>query len=166
MKLFSGILMMLLSWHTFAHAEPVVLSVYGKIRMDGQAYSQLDFTLNELQALKQADITTSHPWSNEPRHYHGVDLNDLLDRLFSQQKVLSIQLEAINDFSIEIDWSRIASYMPILAWQEDQRVMSLRNKGPLWLMLPFDKVPSVQQADFIHFMAWQLKSIRVYSEPQ
>ncbi|WP_298715940.1 hypothetical protein [uncultured Oceanisphaera sp.] len=44
--------------------------------------------------------------------------------------------------------------------------MSRRNKGPLWLMLPFDRVPKVQQADLLHFMAWQLSSISVHSEPE
>lgn len=166
MQLIGGILMILLSWHVLASNDPVVLTVYGNININEHNYSHLDFTLSELQTLTQANITTAHPWSTEPRHYHGVDMNTLLDSLFNQQKILSLQLEALNDFSIAVNWEQISSYSPILAWQENKRVISRRNKGPLWLILPFDQVPKVQQADFLHFMVWQLRIIRVYSEPE
>lgn len=166
MKQLAGILILLCSWQALASAEPVVLTVYGDIELNEQKYNRLDFTLSELQAFAQADITTSHPWSSEQRGYHGVDINNLFDVLFSQQKVLSFQLEALNDFGMTINWQKIAPYSPILAWQENQRTMSLRNKGPLWLMLPFDQVPKVKQADFLHFMVWQLRVMRVHSEPE
>lgn len=166
MKLIGGILMTLLSWHVLAVKESVVLTVYGDIKINGHSYNQLDFTLSELQALTQTDITTAHPWSAERRRYRGVDMNTLFDSLFSEQKVLSLQLEALNDFSIAVNWDQISSYTPILAWQENKRIMSRRNKGPLWLMLPFDQVSKVQQADFLHFMVWQLRGIHVYSEPE
>lgn len=166
MKLLSGILMMLLLWTAQASAEPVVLTVYGNIELNEQQHTQLDFTLSELQALTQADMTTAHPWSAEPRRYRGVDMISLLNNLFSQKNILSLQLEALNDFSVVVNWDQISSYSPILAWQENKQTMSLRNKGPLWLILPFDQVPQIQQADFLHFMIWQLRVIRVHSEPK
>lgn len=166
MKLVGGMLMLMLSWQVLASSEPVVLSVYGDIRVNDRHYDQMDFTLSELQALTQSDITTAHPWSIAPQHYHGVDMNALFGLLFNHRRVLSIQLEALNDFSVAVDWSQIEAFSPILAWQEDEQVMTRRNKGPLWLVLPFDQVPKVQQADFLHFMVWQLRAIRVSSEPE
>lgn len=166
MKLIGGILMVLLSWQVLAAKEPVVLTVYGDITLNNHHYNRQDFTLSELQALTQAEITTAHPWSTEPHHYRGVDMNSLLNFLFSHRRVLSLQLEALNNFSIDVSWEQISSHSPILAWQENKQVMSLRNKGPLWLVLPFDQVSKVQQADFLHFMVWQLRVIRVYSEPE
>lgn len=166
MRLVGGILMLVLSWQVQALGEPVILSIYGDIRINERHYDQMDFTLSELQALTQSDITTAHPWSTDPRHYHGVDINALLGLLFNHRRVLSLQLEALNDFSVAVDWSLVAPFSPILAWQENDQVMTRRNKGPLWLMLPFDQVPKVQQADFLHFMIWQLRVIRVYSEPE
>lgn len=165
MKLLAGILFLLMVGSAGA-TEPVILSLYGDMRLQGNPHQQLDFTLSELQALPQAEITTSHPWSNDAHRYGGVDLNALLERLFAGQTVTQLSLEALNGFSIVLDWSRISTYRPILAWHDNGKIMNRRNQGPLWLMLPFDQASRVNQADFIHFMVWQLRTIRVTTEPE
>ncbi|ART83067.1 molybdopterin-binding protein [Oceanisphaera profunda] len=166
MRLLAGILLLLLAQVTQAGTEPVILSVYGDIQLDENHYQRLDFTLSELQALTQAEVTTSHPWNTKAQHYRGVDLNALFQQLFAQKHITSLNLEALNGFSVMLDWSKINEFSPILAWQEDGQLMSRRNKGPLWLVLPFDQMSKVKQAEFMHYMAWQLKVIRVYSEPE
>ena len=165
MKLLVGILLL---FAAAAHAvtEPVILSVYGDIQLQNTHYEKLDFTLSEVQALAQAEITTAHPWSNQARTYSGVDLNALLASLFAHTQIKSLNVEALNGFSIALDWPKISEFSPILAWQDNGKVMSRRNQGPLWLMLPFDQAPKVKQADFLHFMVWQLRTIRVNSESQ
>ncbi|MBM7456876.1 hypothetical protein HNR62_002778 [Oceanisphaera litoralis] len=166
MKLMGRILMLLLwSWQAQA-TEPVVLTLFGDIRLDERQFERLDFTLSELQAMPQSDITTVHPWVNRPHHYRGVDLNRLMARLFGHRRVATLYLESLNGFSVAVDWPQVSPFAPILAWQDDGKVISRRNKGPLWLMLPYDAVPRVRQADFLHFMAWQLRVIRVLSEPE
>ncbi len=165
MRLIGGVLMLLLSWQALA-AEPVVLTLYGDMQLDGRQYERIDYSLSELQALPQGKIITAHPWVSEPHQYRGPDLVLLLGQLFGHRRVTSLYLEALNGFSVTVDWSQVAPFSPILAWQDNGRVMSRRNKGPLWLMLPFDRLSEMQQANFRHFMAWQLRVIRVHSEPE
>lgn len=164
MKPLAGILLMLVTGFAQACTEPVILSVYGDIQRDDKPYQRLDFTLSELQALTQADVTTAHPWNTQAQHYRGIDLTALLEQLFVNQQIRSLNLEGLNGFSMALEWTKINKYSPILAWQENGQLMSRRNKGPLWLMLPFDQVPELKQADFLHYMVWQLRTIRVYSE--
>lgn len=166
MKLMGRILILLLwSWQAQA-TEPVVLTLFGDIQLDEQQYERLDFTLSDLQALPQGEIITAHPWVSRPHHYQGVDLNRLVARLFGHRRVITLYMEALNGFSVAVDWPQVSPLAPILAWQDNGKAMSRRNKGPLWLMLPFDRVPKVQQADLLHFMAWQLRNIKVHSEPE
>ena len=146
--------------------QPKVLSVLGDIKQDGRQYHQLDFTLDELQALPQAEISTITPWTTESHHYQGVDLALWLNQLFDHRRIKTITLEALNNFSVTVDWSQIEPFTPVLAWQDNGKVMIRRDKGPLWLILPFDRVPKLQQADFLHFMAWQIRVIRVQSGPR
>lgn len=166
MKLLAGILLLLLAACAQAATEPVILSVHGDIQLHGSQHQKIDFTLKDVQALTQAEITTAHPWSAQARTYNGVDLNALLEQLFGHTQIKRLNLEALNGFSIALDWSEISHFSPILAWQDNGKVMSRRNQGPLWLILPFDQAPSVKQADFLHFMVWQLRVIRVNSEPE
>ena len=174
MKLLAGILLLLLAGYAQASAEPdanpkpepVILSVYGDIALDDGVYQRLDFTLSELQALTQAEITTAHPWSSQAQRYGGIDLTALLQLLFANKAIKTLNLEGLNGFSMALEWSNICDFSPIIAWQENGKLMSRRDKGPLWLMLPFDQVPKMKQADFLHYMVWQLRTIRVYSEPE
>ncbi|MGO5000630.1 molybdopterin-binding protein [Oceanisphaera sp. W20_SRM_FM3] len=166
MKLLAGILLLWLAGFAQAGSDPVILSVYGAIELDEGEYQRLDFTLSELQALPQAQIITAHPWSAQAQHYKGVDLTALLKLLFANRQINSLNLEGLNGFSMALEWSKISDFSPILAWQENEKLMSRRNKGPLWLMLPYDQAPKMQQANFLHYMVWQLRTIRVYSEPE
>ena len=166
MKLLAGILLVLLAGFAKANTEPVILSIYGDIVLDDGQYQRLDFTLSELQALAQAEVITAHPWSAEVHHYQGIDLAALLKLLFADKEIKNLNLEGLNGFSMALEWSKISDFSPILAFQEDGNLMSRRNKGPLWLMLAYDQAPKVQQADFLHYMVWQLRTIRVYSESE
>ncbi|PSJ44011.1 molybdopterin-binding protein [Zobellella endophytica] len=145
--------------------EPVILTVSGNILWQGQPHERLDYTLKELQAMPQRVITTSHPWGQQPHTYRGPDLVALMSSLFGHARIKTLYLEALNGYSISVDWQKLAPFQPVLAWQENGRVMSRREKGPLWLVLPFDQVPELQQADFLHFMTWQLRQIKVHTEP-
>lgn len=166
MKLLAGIILLLLAGFAQADSEPVILSVYGVIESDEGGHQRLDFTLSELQALPQAQITTAHPWSVTPQHYNGVDLTALFKLLFANRQIKSLNLEGLNGFSVALEWSKVSDFSPVLAWQENDKLMSRRQKGPLWLMLPYDQAPEMQQANFLHYMVWQLRTIRVYSEPE
>ncbi|MDP5293770.1 molybdopterin-binding protein [Oceanimonas sp. CHS3-5] len=165
MKLLGAIMLWLVSWGTLA-GEPVILTISGNIELQGRSHEQVDYTLTQLQALPQGEITTAHPWSEQPRTYRGLDLRVLLEDLFGHARIQTIYLEALNGFSVAVDWQEVAPYDPLLAWSENGRLMSRRDKGPLWLILPYDKAPELQQAEFLHYMAWQLRHIKVRTEPQ
>ncbi|WP_298715942.1 molybdopterin-binding protein [uncultured Oceanisphaera sp.] len=112
MKLMGRILMLLLwSWQAQA-SEPVVLTLLGDIRLDERQYERLDFTLSELQVMPQAEITTTHPWVSRPHHYRGVDLNRLVARLFGHRRVVTLHLEALNGFSVAVDWPQVSPLNP------------------------------------------------------
>lgn len=161
-----GLVLMLLGWQLQAQEamEPVVLSISGPIIRHGQHLERVDYTLSELRALPQVDITTSHFWVQRPHTYTGPVLKQLLDPLFEHTTIKTLTLGGLNGYSVAVDWAKVAPFDPILAWQDNGLRMSRRDKGPLWLMLPFDQIPMLQQAELIHFMVWQLRNIKVQTE--
>ncbi|MCT7655111.1 molybdopterin-binding protein [Oceanimonas sp. NS1] len=165
MKLLGVVVLLLMSWGVRAE-EAIVLTISGNIELEGRSHERMDYTLSQLQALPQGEITTAHPWSNTPHTYRGLDLRALLDTLFAHAEVKALYLESLNGFSVVVDWQAVAPYQPLLAWRDNGRLMSRRDKGPLWLMLPYDRVPELQQAKFLHYMAWQLRHIKVRTEPR
>lgn len=160
MKHIAVMILCLISWGALAR-EPVILSISGSMTQDGHHHELAEFTLSQLQALPGKEITTQHPWSEQLHTYRGADLSALLANLFAGQDIHTLYLQALNGFSVAVDWQQLAPYQPVLAWSEDGVIMSRRNKGPLWLMLPYHRLSEIQQAEFLHYMAWQLRHITV-----
>jgi hypothetical protein len=49
----------------------------------------------------------------------------------------------------------------ILAWQLDGKPMSVREKGPLFVMYPFDTQAQLRNAVYFSRCIWQLRSIEL-----
>ncbi len=49
----------------------------------------------------------------------------------------------------------------ILAWQDDGMTMRVRDKGPLWFILPLDQHPELRRSEFTDMMIWQLSAIDI-----
>lgn len=136
----------------------VILSVKGKIghSQDGETAR---FDLQQLQQLDSATFRMQTRWSDEPHEYHGPRLQALLKAVDAQGDTL--RLTALNDYSVDIDRAYINQYNPILAWRQDGRILRVRDKGPLWLLLPVHKYPSLNEGEHATKMIWQLKSIEI-----
>jgi hypothetical protein len=81
-----------------------------------------------------------------------LELSDLLDQD-------TITLKAANDYVISYPVSDATDYDVIIATQMDGAVMSVREKGPLWLMYPFSDVPELSDGIFKSRIIWQLVEV-------
>jgi hypothetical protein len=68
-------------------------------------------------------------------------------------------MTAINDYMIEVPVSDAVEGGPIIAFEMDGKPMSVRDKGPLWLIYPFDSNPDYQTEVFYSRSIWQLNRI-------
>ncbi|MCH7371425.1 MULTISPECIES: molybdopterin-binding oxidoreductase [Aeromonas] len=138
---------------------PVILKVTGNVDPAEPADGEVAFDLTMLQALPQHEIVTSNPWVDKPHKYVGPKLADLMTAVGAEGK--SITLTALNSFQIRVNWDKVKQYDPILAWQDDGMTMRVRDKGPLWFILPLDKHPELKRSEFTDMMIWQLSSIDI-----
>lgn len=137
---------------------PVILTLRGLISESNHG-EDADFDLSMLQSLPQYTIITRHPWVESRHQYKGPRLADLLQLVGAQSSQLS--MIALNDYEVDINFEEVAEFNPILAWSENDRVMQVRDKGPLWLMFPVDEHPELLKMAYSDFMVWQLRSIIV-----
>lgn len=134
----------------------VILTVSGNIAVtnaDGKAL----FDDKMLAALGTVDIETTTIWTEGRHRFTGVPLKALTDRLGITEGRL--MMTAINDYLIEIPVSDAVEGGPILAFAMDGEVMSVRDKGPLWLLYPFDDNPTYQSEVYYSRSIWQLDRI-------
>lgn len=138
---------------------PVILKVSGNVKSAEAVDGKVLFDLARLQALPQHDIVTGNPWVDKPHKYRGPRLADVLAAVGADGN--TITLTALNSFQIRMAWDKVAKYDPILAWQDDGTVMRVRDKGPLWFMLPLDQYPELKRSEYTDMMVWQLDLIDI-----
>lgn len=136
----------------------VILSIDGDVAVRNSA-SAAEFDLEMLRALPVSRIATSTPWTEGVVTFDGVALDDLLDRLEVASGTL--QAIALNDYRIEIPVGDAAEVGPIIAYLRDGETMSVRRKGPLWIIYPFDRLPIEQAEVYRSRSIWQLRKLTV-----
>lgn len=137
----------------------VILTVSGLIRKPG-AGGKVEFDMAALERLKQHSFSTKTPWHETPRKFTGPRLRDLLEEVGAEGKML--RAIALNDYRVEIPVEDATKYDMIVARLMDDRPMPVRDKGPLFILYPFDARPELQSALYYSRAAWQLKAIEVY----
>ena len=138
---------------------PVILKVTGNLDPADPADGEVLFDMAMIQALPQHEVVTSNPWVDKPHKYVRPKLADVLTEVKANGK--SITLTALNSFQIRINWDKVKQYDPILAWQDDGMTMRVRDKGPLWFILPLDQHPELRRSEFTDMMIWQLSAIDI-----
>jgi len=122
-------------------------------------------TQQQLLQLPQHDITTNLPWTDASHTYSGPYLKDVLASLKAQGQWLT--LTALDYYSVSLNFDRVKKFNPILALKRDGKLLTIRTKGPIWVILPVDSYPELNAALYNDYMVWHLVKIDVEEkEPQ
>ncbi len=137
---------------------PVVLEVRGRVQRQNQDGCAC-FDMGMLAALPQVSFQARTPWYAGPRRFTGPLLRDVLAAAGAQGARL--RLRALNDYRVELPWDDAQHHGPIVARLLDGAPMAVRDKGPLFLIYPFDDRPELRSAVYYSRSAWQLWKIEV-----
>ncbi|MBJ7578935.1 oxidoreductase [Devosia sp. MC532] len=112
-----------------------------------------------LEAMPQTEINTTSPWTEGVVHYEGVALSHLLE-VSAADGAMAI-VTALNDYSVDIPTSDFAEFGPILAIKRDGEYMPVSDKGPFFIVYPFDENPELRQQPYHGRAVWQVKAIAI-----
>ncbi|MGI4940410.1 MAG: molybdopterin-dependent oxidoreductase [Janthinobacterium lividum] len=139
-------------------AERPLLTVTGKIKTpDGTA--SLRFDRAGLEALGTASFITQTPWYPGPVTFEGVPMVRLMAAVGASGD--TIVATALNDYVTEIPIADFSAYDVLLALKRDGEYMTPRDKGPLFIVYPFDSDPALHHQRFYSRSAWQLARLVV-----
>jgi hypothetical protein len=137
---------------------PVLLAVTGAItNTNGPAKAEFDRTM--LEALGMIKLTTSTPYTDGKPTFRGVPMARLLDAAGANGKAL--RAVAVNGYAIDLDAEEMRRYPVLLALEQDGKPLRLRDRGPIWVVLPRDQHPELQAESQSIKWIWQLRSIEV-----
>ncbi|GIT90808.1 oxidoreductase [Jannaschia pagri] len=115
-------------------------------------------TLAELDDMTQQAVTTSTIWTDGVATYSGVSLLALLKAQGIDAG--AVKLVALNDYAVTIPIAELEEEVPILASRRDGAPMPVRDKGPYWLIYPFDASQDYQTETIYARSIWQVSEIR------
>lgn len=138
--------------------QPVILTIDGAIGVHN-AKGAVQFDTAMIDALPVHSFRSRTPWFSQPVTFSGPRLRDVLDAVAAKGETLHMM--ALNDYAVDIPFDDAVRFEPLLARRVDGKVIGVREKGPLFLIYPFDDRPETRTEVFYSRSIWQLTRITV-----
>lgn len=106
-----------------------------------------------LEALPWTTFETATIRTEGRRRFTGVPLGALPEAVGAEGREL--QAAAINDYVVTIPASDAVAGGPIVAYEMDGSEMSVRDKGPLWIVYSYDRSSDYQTEMIYSRSIWQ-----------
>lgn len=117
-----------------------------------------EYDIPALQELGAVEMATTTIWTEGVQKFTGVPLASVLNDAGITEG--SVTATAINEYSIDIPVSEITEEYPIIAFHLDGEPMSVRDKGPFWIVYPFDAAPEWRSEVNFSRSIWQLDRLQ------
>jgi hypothetical protein len=138
--------------------EKPILTISGKITSVNEG-GTAQFDRAMLESLGMVTVETTSPWYTGPVKFEGIPLDKLMKYVGATGDRVTVI--ALNDYSTEIPIKDFGEYNTIIALKRDGEYMSVREKGPLFIIYPFDSKPELKSQTYYGRSAWQVAKIIV-----
>ncbi len=142
---------------SLAWSNPV-LTISGK--SIGGDRASVEFSAEDLAGMEQATVKTANDYVDGVVTFSGPLFRTVLSE-FEFGPDSTITVTAVNDYSVGIPANDILDYDVILATAMNGAEMSVRDRGPIWVIYPMTDNPELQDALFNDRLIWQLTKVDV-----
>ncbi|WP_181705127.1 molybdopterin-dependent oxidoreductase [Chthonobacter rhizosphaerae] len=137
---------------------PVILTVKGAItNTNSEAGAEFDLAMLTALASRVTEVET--PWTEGKTRFEGPLGRAVLEAVGATGAMLKVT--ALNDYSADVPAADLVDHDVILATSMNGKPMSVRDKGPLFLIYPFDADPSLYTEQYFNRSVWQIATIEV-----
>ncbi|MGV1905399.1 oxidoreductase [Agrobacterium cavarae] len=135
-----------------------ILTISGNIantNVNGTA----QFDRDALENMGLVTVETQTPWYETRVRFEGVSMAKLME--FVGAKGETVKAVALNDYVSTIPVKDFTQYNVILAMKRDGEYMQVRDKGPLFIIYPYDSMQELQSQTYYTRSAWQVAKLIV-----
>lgn len=139
-------------------AGPAILTISDDLEQEDGGDTFV-FDRASLMTLPATTFETSTIWTDGVHSFTGVSLQTVaLEMGVNDGWFLAT---AINDYTVEIPLSDAVEGGPIIAYLMDGEEMSIRDKGPLWVIYPYDRDADFRSEVVFSRSIWQLDRLEI-----
>ena len=139
-------------------ASKVVLTISGKIGIFNVG-DTAKFDREMLEALGWTSFITSTPWYDVPVTFAGVRMAKLMQTVRADGE--AVIAGSLNDYETRIPTSDFTRFDVLLALKRNGEYMPVREKGPLFIVYPYDSESELKSQKYYSRSAWQLARLIV-----
>jgi hypothetical protein len=135
-----------------------ILTIAGNIGVTNAA-GAAQFDRSMLEGMGMVTIETTTPWHSGVVKFEGVPLKKLMEQVDAKgERAVAV---ALNDYRSEIPLADFSKYNVILALKRDGEYMPVRDKGPLFIVYPYDSDTELKSQKYYSRSAWQVTRIEI-----
>ncbi|OLP57884.1 hypothetical protein BJF93_13655 [Xaviernesmea oryzae] len=135
-------------------ADAPILSLRGP---QGEVLSEQ--SLASLDTLPQSKFKTSTPWHKGVVEFSGTALSAYFEAAHVSPR--KIRLVALNDYVVDAEVSDLLAGDALLATRQNGVPLPISDKGPVFLIFPFDARSELQHQSYYSRAVWQLTEIDI-----
>ena len=139
-------------------AGKVLLTMSGNIENTNEGDKAV-FDLESLEKLGLLSFQTTSPWYDGRTTFTGISLQKLMDYVGAKGSV--VKVTALNDYTTDIPLNDFKKYNVILALKINGEYMRVRDKGPLFVVYPYDSLPELNNQIYYSRSAWQVSKMKI-----
>lgn len=136
-------------------AAPVLAG--GNLSMTKADGETVRVSMKELMDLQATEINTSTQWTDGVQKFRGVAFDLLFDTYGLEAE--TVRVSALNDYNVMVPAEVLRNDGAILAYHLNDAEMSVREKGPFWVIFPYDADERFQTDTYWAYSVWQVKSV-------
>lgn len=139
-------------------AGKVLLTLSGNIENTNEQGKTV-FDIASLEKLGMVSFQTASPWYNGRTTFTGIPMKTLMEYVGAKGSV--VKVTALNDYTTVIPLSDFNKYNVILALKINGEYMRVRDKGPLFIVYPYDSKPELNNQVYYSRSAWQVSRMSI-----
>lgn len=119
--------------------------------------AQIDMTLGEIEAMPVQTYRTKTAWHDGVVAFEGVPMRALLEK--AGLKGAIVQVEALNGYRANFPVADAREKPVIMAYKRDGQYMSVRDKGPLFIVYDYDSNADLHSERYYARSVWQVRAL-------
>jgi hypothetical protein len=112
------------------------------------------YAVDDLRAIESIGVTTSTPWTEGAQSFVGVSGPRFVEA--AGITAATVAAVALNDYQVEIPLEVLNDPNLLIAYERNGAPMSVRDKGPFWIVFPYDQMPEYLGDAYISYSIWNL----------
>lgn len=116
---------------------------------------ELSFSQEDILALSDQQIITETPWTDGTLTFRGAPLATVLAQAGIKQGW--VKARGLNNYSVNVPVDQALAAKAFLAVHMNGELMRIKDKGPFWIIFPWDDHPELLTREIRSWSVWQLQ---------